>query len=269
MSRQFPIYDAHNHLQDPRLHPENEVVAGLEALPISKAVVNGTRPEDWAAVTELARKYKWVIPSYGLHPWYVNQPCENWIEQLDSRLRAETAAVGEIGLDRWIENHDTPRQEEAFIWQLRLAAKLERPVTIHCLKAFGRMLEILQSEKLPAGFLLHSYGGPAEMIQRFAEVGGYFSISGYFALERKKRQREVFRKVPLDRILIETDAPDMALPAERDRYKISGTDGEVINHPANIIAVYNFAAELYGIPLEEFADRVAQNFVRFFGPVLQ
>ena len=264
----FPIYDAHNHLQDARL-PDQAVVAELEELPIMKAVVNGTRPEDWVAVGELAHKYKWVIPSYGLHPWYVNQTCEKWREQLELLLRKQTAGVGEIGLDRWIEDFDSAKQEEAFVWQLRLAAKLGRPVTIHCLKAFGRLLEILQSEKLPAGFLLHSYGGPAEMIPRFAELGGYFSISGYFSQERRDKQREVFRRVPLDRILVETDAPDMALPAERDRYNLRTENGGIINHPANIIVVYKLAAGLYKIPLEGFAMQIEQNFRRFFSAVLR
>ena len=269
MSRRFPIFDAHNHLQDARLAGKLEVIAELEALPVTRAVVNGTRPEDWPLVNDLARKYKWVIPSYGLHPWYVNQPCEKWREQLELLLRGQAAAVGEIGLDRWIEDFDSAKQEEAFVWQLRLAAELGRPVTIHCLKAFGRLLEIVQSEKLPTGFLLHSYGGPAEMVQQFAEVGGYFSISGYFAQERKERQREVFMQVPLDRILVETDAPDMALPAERDRYHLKVANEGIINHPANIIEVYKFAAELYGIPLEEFATLVEQNFHRFFAEVLR
>ena len=268
MIPRFPIFDAHNHLQDARLRGRLEVIAELEALPIAKAVVNGTRPEDWRLVYELARKYKWVIPSYGLHPWYVNQPCENWREQLELLLREQRAAVGEIGLDRWIENYDSARQEEAFIWQLQLATQLGRPVTIHCLKAFGRLLEILQSEKVPAGFLLHSYGGPAEMVQPFAELGGYFSISGYFAHDRKQRQREVFKKVPLDRILVETDAPDMALPVDRDRYKLADAEEKTINHPANITGVYEFAAELYEIPIEQFAERIEQNFHRLFGPVL-
>ena len=194
MSRGFPIYDAHNHLQDARLGERVEVIAELEALPIAKAVVNGTRPQDWPLVKDLARKHKWVVPSYGLHPWYVNQPCENWQEELERLLRDEPGAVGEIGLDRWIENYDSAKQESVFVWQLRLAAKLRRPATIHCLKAFGPLLEILQSEKVPAGFLLHSYGGPAEMVQQFARLGAYFSISGYFAHERKERQREVFMR---------------------------------------------------------------------------
>src|SRR5690606_11232155 len=118
-----------------------------------------------------------------------------------------------------IENPDLPAQEEVFVRQLELAAERNVPATIHCLKAWGRLNEILRAEKRPAcGFLLHSYGGPAEMVRGFAGLGAFFSISGHFANERKSRQRETFRSVPLDRLLIETDAPDMPLPGELDRF---------------------------------------------------
>ncbi|MGZ8939728.1 MAG: TatD family hydrolase [Limisphaerales bacterium] len=266
MKADFPIYDAHNHLQDERLASHlPSIILELESIPVRKAVINGTRPEDWAAVDELARKYQWVIPSFGLHPWYVNHVCENWRVALGNHVRAQPAAIGEIGLDRWIKDYDSPKQEEAFIWQLRLAAELKRPVTIHCLKAWGRLLEILQSEKLPSGFLLHSYGGSAEMISRFIDLGGYFSISGYFSHERKKAQREVFKAIPLDRILLETDAPDMALPAEWKRHSFRNPSSAELNHPADISAIYAFASQLYGIDVEELASRIEANFIRLFG----
>jgi TatD DNase family protein len=226
-------------------------------------VANGTRPKDWPTVAELAKKYKWVVPSYGLHPWYVNQVCENWREILEECLQDSWAAIGEIGLDRWIEGFDSAKQEEVFIWQLELAKRLERPVTIHCLRSWGRMLELLEKHRLRCGFLLHSYGGPAEMVKRFVELGGYFSTSGYYAHERKEKQREVFRAVPLERILVETDAPDMLLPEKLREFDL----GEV-NHPGNIVKVYSFAAELLGIGLEEFAEQVENNFKKFYKPVL-
>jgi TatD DNase family protein len=269
MSLELPIYDAHNHLQDARLAPQLESIIGeLKALPVRKIVVNGTRPEDWATVADLARRFDWIIPSYGLHPWFVNQICENWRELLAGYVRVGKAGIGEVGLDRWIADYDSTRQEDAFIHQLRLAAELDRPVTIHCLKAWGRLLEILHEEKLACGFLLHSYGGPAEMIPKFVELGGYFSLSGYFSHARKERQREVFRTVPCDRLLIETDAPDMALPPERISYKLAGESGSELNHPANIRAVYGFAAELYNLTLEELSSIVETNFQAFFRKII-
>ena len=270
MNSRLPIYDAHNHLHDARLAPAlPSIISELESLPLQKAVVNGTRSEDWPQVAILARSHKWVIPSFGLHPWYVNQACENWRSDLQTHLQSSRSAIGEIGLDRWIKDYDSAKQEDAFIYQLQLAAKLNLPVTIHCLKAWGRLLEILQSQKLPAGFLLHSYGGPAEMIHAFVNLGGYFSLSGYFAHPRKQRQREVFRTIPPDRLLLETDAPDMSLPAERSPINLKDSHGEDLNHPANILAVYTFAAELYETDSQELGRRIEANFLQLFGPFCQ
>src|SRR5690606_13087771 len=94
------------------------------------------------------------------------------------------------------------------------------------------------------------------------ERGAYFSISGYFAQERKAKQREVFRHVPPERLLIETDAPDMAPPPEWSRYALGE---EKLNHPANIVAVYEFVAELLELPVEALAGQVEANFARLFG----
>lgn len=265
MNADFPIYDAHNHLQDGRLEGALPSVIGkLQSLPLRGCVVNGTRPGDWAAVAELARQHKWITPSFGLHPWYVNQVCESWRPELERFVRSTRCAIGEVGLDRWIEGYDSEKQEAAFVYQLQLAKDLRRPVSIHCLKAWGRLLEILGEQKLANGFLLHSYGGPAEMVQSFVALGGYFSLSGYFAHERKQRQREVFRTVPIDRLLLETDAPDMSPP---DGLKTEILrDGEVgeLNHPANIRSVYTFASELYNFPVQELASKVEQNFLHLF-----
>ena len=266
MSASLPIYDAHNHLHDARLTPAlPSIIRELESIPLQKAVVNGTRPEDWPQVAALARAHNWVIPSFGLHPWYVNQACENWRSELENHLQSLPSAIGEIGLDRWIKDYDSPKQEDAFIYQLQLASKLNIPVTIHCLKAWGRLLEILQPEKLSTGFLLHSYGGPLEMIPNFVALGGYFSLSGYFAHSHKQRQHEVFRTIPLDRLLLETDAPDMSLPAERSPKNLKDSHDEDLNHPANIPAIYTFAAELYEIDPQELATRIEANFLRLFG----
>lgn len=263
------FYDAHNHLQDARLVPYlPSIITELERLPVRRVVVNGTQPSDWPAVARLAEQYSWIIPSYGLHPWYVNQSCENWRADLASRLENPAAALGEIGLDRWIENHDSEQQELAFVAQLQLARKLRRPVTIHCLKAWGRLLEILQSEDLPSGFLLHSYGGPAEMVQQFIALGGYFSLSGYFAHERKARQREVFRTIPLDRLLLETDAPDMLPPEAHQSSFFQNREAKNLHHPANIAAIYTFAAQLYNLTVQELALRVERNFLALFQPAL-
>ncbi|HLP77660.1 MAG TPA: TatD family hydrolase, partial [Candidatus Paceibacterota bacterium] len=93
---------------------------------------------------------------------------------------------------------------------------------------------------------------------------------GYFAHARKDRQREAFKLVPRERLLIETDAPDQSLPPERVEFPLpESSTGKPVNHPANLAAVYRFAAELLGEPLESLAAQVEENFQRVFGGVMQ
>jgi TatD DNase family protein len=268
-----PLYDAHIHLQDERLRPH---LAGImEAVAeegITRMVVNGSCEADWPAVIELAKQYPGlVLASFGYHPWYVKQRSADWQRELIRYLDEIPSAIGEIGLDRWIKDHDTPQQEEVFVSQLRLAAERNLPVSIHCLQAWGGLLEILQHEPRPdCGFVLHSFGGPKEMIPRLAELGAYFSLPGYFAHERKEKQREAFRHVPTDRLLIETDAPDQLLPETRIAYPLrEERSGKALNHPANLRAVYMFAAELTGCHVEDLAKLVEQNFRSVFGRVMR
>ena len=261
------LYDCHNHLQDARLAPALESIFQiLRQEGVARVVVNGSCEEDWPEVLALAQKYPEVMPAFGYHPWHVKERTENWRDTLLRHLdSAPEASVGEIGLDRWIENYDLPAQEEVFIWQLRLAAEHNLPASIHCLQAWGRLYDLLRTEPRPArGFLLHSFGGPREMIEPLAKLGAYFSLPGYFAHERKAKQRETFRHVPPERLLIETDAPDQLMPPERIRYPLEA-DGKPANHPGNLRAVYDFAAELLGEPVETLAARVEENFLRLFG----
>jgi TatD DNase family protein len=262
------LYDAHNHLHSAELRfclPE--AFAALDREGVARMVVNGTCESDWPQVVELARKHPQIIPSFGLHPWRVVDRSVDWLEKFERCLASVPSAVGEIGLDRWIPGGDPDVQESVFVPQLRMAAERDLPVSIHCLKAWGRLLEVLQKNLLPrCGFLLHSYGGSREMIEPLARLGAYFSFPGYFAWERKGRQREVFRHVPTERLLIETDAPDQLLPPELAEYSLEDPNsGKALNHPANLGAVYRFVARLIEKPVDLLASQVEQNFNRLFG----
>ena len=261
------LYDAHNHLQDPRLEPRfGEVWEAVRKEPIGRMVVNGTCEADWPEVLALARAHPEIVASFGYHPWFIKERTAGWKGKLLECLESVPSGVGEIGLDRWIKDFDTPAQEQVFIYQLRVAAERNLPASIHCLQAWGRLLEILQAEPRPArGFLLHSYGGTVEMVRPLAKLGAYFSIPGYFAHERKGRQREVFRQVPPDRLLIETDAPDQLPPSEWIRFPLSDEAGKAINHPANLGRIYEFSAQVLGRPVEELSAQVELNFERLFG----
>ncbi|HYF37553.1 MAG TPA: TatD family hydrolase [Prosthecobacter sp.] len=262
------LFDAHNHLQDERLEPHRgEMLEMLPRLRVAEMVVNGSGEDDWEAVAKLARKQDWIRPAFGLHPWYVKERSSEWREGLTKYVdEFPRGVVGEIGLDRWIENPDVEAQVECFRWQLEHAAERERPATIHCLRAWGLLDEVLRSSPLPAaGFLLHSYGGPVEMIPGFAKLGAYFSLSPYFGHERKAAQLAVFAEVPLDRLLAESDAPDMWPPDHLNGQPLHANDGKPLNHPANLKVSYDLLAKVRGMSPEEIETQIAENYRRLFG----
>lgn len=260
------LYDAHNHLQDERFANRPSIVADAARVGITRMVVNGSCEGDWPAVRELSQQFPQVLPSFGYHPWYLSERTPDWKRVLGEFLDNTPGAVGEIGLDRWKPELPYEGQEEAFIWQLGAAAERKLPASIHCLQAWGRMHELLRDNPRPArGFLLHSYGGSKEMVEPLAKLGAYFSFPGYFMHARKERQREAFRVVPLDRLLIETDAPDQLLPDAANQFPLNNAAGKPINHPANLAAVHEFVAKERGMSLENFASHIEENFLWLFG----
>jgi TatD DNase family protein len=275
------LYDAHNHLQDERFAGRQaELIRACQQEGVVRMVVNGSCEEDWPAVLALARSYPLVLPSFGYHPWCVHQRSPAWLQALTEVLDQLPAGVGEIGLDRWKPGLAYADQEEVFVAQLRLAAERNLPVSIHCLQAWGRLLELLRDNPRPArGFLLHSYGGSAELVEPLAKLGAYFGLPGYFAHAHRSRKRDVFTRVPRDRLLIETDAPDQPLPTPqtaqpelRALFETGRTyplthpaNGQPINHPANLRVVYEWAAAWLDEPLPKLAEQLEQNFLRLFG----
>jgi TatD DNase family protein len=262
------LFDAHNHLQDERLDPfRAEILAALPHIGLVAAVVNGSCEEDWPQVAELTRRHAWLRPAFGLHPWYVKERTPSWLVTLRELLMAHPrAVVGEIGLDRWIENPDIGAQLDCFRQQVALAHEFERPATLHCLRAWGLLEETLRSMPLlPRGFLLHSYGGPVEMVPAFIKLGAYFSISPYFAHPRKAAQLDTFRHIPLHRLLTETDAPDMWPPEEWNPNPLTSPSGTMLNHPANLRVSYELLAEAHHIDLLTLEKQIELNYRTLFG----
>lgn len=243
---------------------------------VTRCVVNGTYPDDWKRVKELAQKHPdLIIPSYGLHPWKV--PCEqDWKPLLKQYLSEEqTPCIGECGLDRWMADFNVQSQQEAFLFQLDLACEMNIPISIHVLKAWDWFMDILRERKsrvtgLPArGFLLHSYNGSAELIPELVELGAYFSFSGYYLNKLKKNNLKIFTRIPIKRLLVETDAPDMSPPIEVITHPLLShtTDSETschINHPANLITITEHLSRHLELDLSDFKTQLQENFSCFF-----
>jgi TatD DNase family protein len=216
----------------------------------------GTSEKDWEQVRELAGGHESVHPSFGLHPWYAAGRSEQWADALVSRLREiPRACVGEIGLDHALDESTFADQELVFCRQLAIAAEYRRPVTIHCRRAFGRLVELLRLNKgIFQGGIVHSYSGPSELVKDIENFGLSISFSGSITFSKNKRARKALLAVSPDRLCIETDSPDLK------PYQYAGE----INEPANIVAVAETVASLLGISKEEVAARTWNNAGRIF-----
>lgn len=255
------MIDSHLHLQNCfDQESSDSLMSELRRVGVSQLMVNATSPGDWNEVKRLSLEYPEVIPSFGVHPWKVENLSSKWLSDLSNLLEAfPHACVGEIGLDKWIPDHDLPLQKEVLGRQLRLAAELNRPVTVHCLRAWGSLIDCFEESPYRSSFLLHSYGGPQEMVNEWVKRGAYFSLSGYFFRKDKTAKLSVFESIPPDRILLETDAPDMAFGKELARYHREGLG----NHPANLEVVYESYARWSGSSLSKVKESIRENFERF------
>jgi TatD DNase family protein len=261
--------DAHNHLQASSLEPFlSQVIPACEGLGVTRMIVNGMIEQDWDRIKDLAGRHGFVTPSYGLHPWHLKEKQAGWEKRLEQRLMTDPKAhVGEVGLDLWMRDPDLSRQIETLRRSLRIAERNHRAITIHCLQAWEQLLDVLRSERIPArGFLLHAYSGPPEFVGRFTDLGAYFSFSGYFLNPGKEKRLASFRQIRSDRLLAETDAPSMPLPDSHSKFRLPpAPDGEAINHPGNIRAVYAALSLLRKVELSDVVKICAENSNRLFG----
>lgn len=241
------LFDSHNHLQSRRFgKPAGELIGEMKSAGICGCVANATQENDWNAVRELEEQFPdFVTPAYGIHPWYADTAENGWEDRLRKTLKADTrAAVGEVGVDGWVGSPAMGLQYDVFVKQAEIAADLERVMTVHCLKAWEELFRAMdEADAWPEKFLMHSFGGSIEVAERLMKHDGVmFSFSGYFLQERKEKSLEVFRKLPKDRILLETDAPDMMPPDCFVKFPLM----EDVNHPANLGGIAEGFAKALG-----------------------
>lgn len=255
--------DSHNHLQDPRFDDPEPIIAAMRSAGVGRCVVNATCEADWSAVEALALTHPdFITPAYGIHPWQAHTATDGWQQRLEILIKKSPhATVGECGLDRWVSEPSLAIQLPIFVDQLRLAHEMQRPVTIHCLKAWGLLLETFAKHPPPLRFLMHSFGGSIETARQLWPLGAFFSFSGRFLHPHKAAVLDVFRQLPRERILLETDAPDMLPPDEIISHPLPGH----LNHPANLTAVGQALAAAFEMPAEDLAELTRTNADCLFG----
>jgi len=249
------FFDSHCHLDDPRLLPSLPARLGeAEAAGVAGFLVPGVHPEGWQGILELSRHHRQIFAAFGVHPMHAELLTPAVLSEL-RRLTDCAVAIGEIGLDYQLAAPSRESQQRAFRAQLELAIEAGLPVLIHCRQAFGDLLSLLSEVGVGrGGGVMHAFSGSLEAARDCLRLGLHISLAGTVTYQNAVRPPQLAAALPLDRLLLETDAPDLAPEPHRGG----------LNLPAYLALTAARVAELRGITPEELAEATTANAARLF-----
>lgn len=249
--------DSHTHLNVEQFEQDQEEVIERARQSGVSAIVNiGFNRETIPTSIELAERYDFIYSTVGWHPNDILDLKEedyDWIKELAAHEKV--VAIGEIGLDYHWNKASKEIQKEAFRRQIRLAKEVGLPVVIHNREAHLDVLTILKEENAAeVGGVMHCFSGSWETAKQCIDMNFYISFAGPITFKNAKQPKEVLAKVPLERLMIETDAPYLTPHPYRGKR----------NESAYVKFVAEAAAEIKGIPVQQLAEVTAENTRRLF-----
>lgn len=245
------LIDSHCHLDASEFDADRDaVIAASQQAGVRAIVVPAIGRMNFSQVTELAQRHACCAPALGIHPMYTGQAQPEDLQVLRDLLQStQPVAVGEIGLDFFVEGLDRERQEYYFTEQLKLAREFDLPVILHVRKSVDSVLKYLRRIKVRGG-IAHAYNGSRQQADMLIEMGFKLGFGGAMTWPRALHLRELAMTLPLDSIVLETDAPD--IPPEW-----LGRGGR--NSPEQLPRIAETMAELRGVAVAEVIDSTAQN----------
>ncbi|UAW96951.1 TatD family hydrolase [Halopseudomonas nanhaiensis] len=253
------LVDSHCHLDrlDLNVHA-GSLDAALDAARaqgVGKFLCIGVDAANAPVVKALADKYADVYCSVGIHPLDLDANASTSLEWLIEALdHPRVVAIGETGLDYHYEPDMAPQQRESFRCHLQAARQTRKPVIIHTRAARSDTLDLLREADLPQAGVLHCFTEDWEMASAALDLGYYISLSGIVTFRNADALRDVARKVPANKLLVETDSPYLAPVPHRGKP----------NEPQYVRDVAQFLADLRGVSLETLAESTTENFHRLF-----
>jgi TatD DNase family protein len=212
MSSLPELIDTHCHLDVEEFDPDRDAVwQRAQAAGVRQIVVPGIRTATWQQLIALCAHEPGLHAALGLHPVFVHEHKTDDLAQLPAFLEQyRTVAVGEIGLDYYIERPDRQAQQELFTAQLAIAREVGLPVILHVRKAHDDVLKHLKQTRVHGG-IAHAFNGSLQQAQQYIELGFKLGFGGMLTYARSTKLRTLARELPLEAIVLETDAPDMTV----------------------------------------------------------
>lgn len=255
------LIDTHTHLDFPDFDADRAaVLARSRALGVEKLVVLGVYQANWQRLWDLVRGEDGLYAAFGLHPIYLQQhraehlaELRGWLERLAGETKL--CALGEFGLDWYVEGLDREGQQTLFEAQLALACEFELPALLHVRRAHAQTIATLKRYRPRRGGIVHAFAGSAEEAKEYLKLGFRLGLGGAASWPQANRLRKVVAQLPPDSMVLETDAPDMAPsmhPGQR-------------NSPEYLAEICAALAALRGETAEELAAASSRNACALFG----
>ncbi|MBK5003217.1 TatD family hydrolase [Pseudomonas sp. S31] len=255
------LIDTHTHLDFPDFDADRpHLLANAAARGVVRMVVLGVYQENFQRVWELACADSRMVAALGLHPIYLDQhrpehlvQLREWLERLQGDPRL--CAVGEFGLDYYVETLDRERQQELFEAQLQMACDFELPALLHVRRSHAQVIATLKRYKPRRAGVIHAFAGSYEEAREYIKMGFRLGLGGAATWPQALRLRKTIARLPLDSIVLETDSPDMApamFPGQR-------------NSPEHLPEIAEALAHLLGVEMQSLAETTTRNASALFG----
>jgi TatD DNase family protein len=254
------LIDTHTHLDFPDFDSDRrEVLAHSRALGVRRMVVLGVYQQNWQRLWDLVQADAGLFAAFGLHPVYLDEhkPADltelgDWLTRLHGHR--QLCALGEIGLDYFVEQLDREGQQRLFEAQLKLAVDFQLPALLHVRRSHAAVIATLKRIRLPRGGIIHAFAGSREEAREYIKLGFKLGLGGAATWPQALRMHKVLAQLPLNAVVLETDAPDMApamYPGQR-------------NSPEHLPAICTALAERMGTSPLALAEASTRNACELF-----
>lgn len=249
------LIDSHCHLDAPEFDPDRQaVIERARAAGVSAQVIPAVAAAGWPKLRTICREHDQLYPAYGLHPMFLAEHRPAHLQELREWLQqGDAVAVGECGLDYFVEGLDQQTQQDYFDQQLILAREFKLPVIVHARRAVDAVIASIRRVGGLRG-VVHSFSGSEDQAQQLWKLGFLIGLGGPVTYDRAQRLRRLASQMPLEYLLLETDAPDQPDTQIRGQR----------NEPARLAHVCEVIAKLRGVDTADIAEATRLNAQRLF-----